>query len=93
MLGNLVLSWGGAWLLLVLGGFTAPWLPVAVAGGVLVHIAGDLLTSGGVPVPLTWIRGTTSRVSLGLFPTGSVLERLVVTPALTLELLAVLVLS
>lgn len=93
VLGNLVLSWGGAWLLLILGGFTAPWLPVAVAGGVLVHIAGDLATTGGIPVPLTWIRGTTARVSLSLFHTGFALERLVVTPALTLELVVVLALS
>ena len=54
VVGNLVLSWGGAWLLLAHSP-SPGWLPWAVALGVLVHIAGDFLTCSGVPVPLVWL--------------------------------------
>jgi len=55
---------------------TFEWLPYAVAGGVLVHIAGDYITTNGVPVPLTWINGQPRRVSLNLFRTGASIETL-----------------
>jgi membrane-bound metal-dependent hydrolase YbcI (DUF457 family) len=78
VVGNLVLSWGGAWLLL--GHSPSPgWLPWAVALGVLVHIAGDAITTAGIPVPLVWIA---RRCRLKLIPlrTGTVLERAVLAP-------------
>ena len=44
VIGNLVLSWGGAWLLLDHSP-NPGWLPWAVALGCLTHIAGDALTT------------------------------------------------
>lgn len=53
--GNLVVSAAAAWWL-VTAGVSVGWLPLAAAGGVLVHILGDALTTNGVPVPLsTWV--------------------------------------
>lgn len=78
VIGNLLLSWGGAWLLL--DHSTSPeWLPWAVAGGVLAHIVGDALTCQGVPVPLVW---TLRRVRLAATPmrTGATLEKAVLVP-------------
>jgi membrane-bound metal-dependent hydrolase YbcI (DUF457 family) len=74
VLGNLALSWGGAYFLTQQGDATFGWLPFAVAGGVLVHIAGDALTVGGCPVPLTWMDGHAKRYSLKLFKTGRPIE-------------------
>ncbi|MGY1821107.1 metal-dependent hydrolase [Geodermatophilus sp. SYSU D00079] len=79
VVGNLVLSWAGAWLLLE--HMPAPaWLPWAVALGVLTHIAGDAITTQGVPVPLVWL---VRRCRLALTPlrTGTVLEKAVLAPA------------
>jgi hypothetical protein len=79
VVGNLVLSWTGAWFLL---DHTAQptWLPWAVGLGALVHIAGDLITKQGVPVPLIWI---VHRCRLVLTPmrTGAFLEKAVLAPA------------
>jgi hypothetical protein len=79
VIGNLLLSWGGAWLLLAHTGSPA-WLPWAVMLGVLTHIVGDLLTCEGVPVPLFWVIGR-SRVKLSPMRTGTVLETAVLVPA------------
>jgi membrane-bound metal-dependent hydrolase YbcI (DUF457 family) len=79
VVGNLALSWGGAWLLL--DSMPQPaWLPWAVALGVLTHIAGDAITTQGVPVPLVWL---VKRCRLRLTPlrTGTVLEKAVLAPA------------
>src|SRR3954454_15527719 len=54
VVGNLVLSWGGAWFLLDHSP-NPGWLPWAVALGCLTHIAGDALTTAGIPVPMVWI--------------------------------------
>ena len=78
--GNLALSWGAAWWLTDTGHAAFGWLPFAVAGGVLVHIAGDALTVGGCPVPFTWLDGKASRYTLGLFKTGAGVERLLLAP-------------
>jgi len=79
VVGNQVLSWGGAWLLLEHMPSPA-WLPWAVALGVLTHIAGDAITTQGVPVPLVWV---IRRCRLALTPlrTGTVLEKAVLAPA------------
>jgi hypothetical protein len=78
VVGNLVLSWGGAWLLLA---HTPPplWLPWAVGVGVLAHIAGDALTREGIPIPLVWI---VHRARLAVTPmrTGCALEKVVLAP-------------
>ena len=78
VIGNLTLSWGGAWLLL---NHTASpeWLPWAVVLGVLTHIAGDLLTCEGVPVPLLWTVGR-SRIRISPMRTGARLETAVLVP-------------
>jgi membrane-bound metal-dependent hydrolase YbcI (DUF457 family) len=44
----------------------ATWLPVAVAGGVVIHIVGDALTTEKVPVPLTWMFARKYRIRWGL---------------------------
>ncbi|MEX5716805.1 metal-dependent hydrolase [Geodermatophilus maliterrae] len=78
VIGNLVLSWGGAWLLLA----HTPqptWLPWAVALGVLTHIAGDLVTKQGVPVPLLWLLRR-KRLALTPMRTGTTLEKAVLAP-------------
>jgi hypothetical protein len=78
ILGNLVLSWGGAWYLL--GHMAAPaWLPWAVAAGVLTHIVGDAITTAGVPVPLLWILNRGRLVFLPL-RTGATVEKAVLVP-------------
>ncbi len=80
ILGNLVLSWGGAWLLLTHMPNPA-WLPWAVTAGVLTHILGDALTKAGVPVPVLWLF-TGQRLSPLRLRTGATLEKSVVVPAL-----------
>jgi membrane-bound metal-dependent hydrolase YbcI (DUF457 family) len=86
-LGNLAISFLGAWWL-TRHGIVLPWLPVAVAGGVVTHIAGDALTTDGVPVPFTtWLRKKPWTVGLRLFRAGRGPEPLLqflVFPALTL---------
>ena len=78
VVGNLVLSWGGAWLLLAHSP-SPSWLPWAVGAGVLTHIAGDALTREGVPLPLLWIpcRG---RLALVPLRTGTTVEKAVLAP-------------
>ncbi|MGL5829795.1 MAG: metal-dependent hydrolase [Angustibacter sp.] len=46
--------------------FDSAWLPVAVAGGVVVHILGDALTTEKVPVPVTWLFPRKYRLRLGI---------------------------
>src|SRR4030095_7712526 len=78
VVGNLVLSWGGAWL--VLFHSTSPgWLPWAVALGCLTHIAGDALTTAGIPVPLVWIAPRLRRKLLPI-RTGNIVEKGVFVP-------------
>lgn len=54
------------------------WVPAAVAAGVLSHDLEDLLTKGPIRFlwPLPW------KISLGLFTTGSAMERRVMGPVL-----------
>jgi hypothetical protein len=80
VIGNLVLSWGGAWLLLAHSP-TPEWLPWAVALGVLTHIAGDAITTAGIPVPLIWVFHR-SRLKLLPIRTGAGVEKLVLVPLL-----------
>jgi membrane-bound metal-dependent hydrolase YbcI (DUF457 family) len=78
VVGNLILSWGSAWLLLAHS--PAPvWLPWVVALGVLTHIAGDAVTTAGIPVPLVWMF---RRCRLKLLPirTGALVEKAVLVP-------------
>ena len=74
-----MLSWTGAWLLLEHSPSPA-WLPWAVALGVLTHIAGDALTTQGVPVPVLWLLRR-SRLALTPLRTGTTLEKVVLVPA------------
>ncbi|MGY1722383.1 metal-dependent hydrolase [Blastococcus sp. SYSU DS0533] len=78
ILGNLLLSWCGAWLLLDHTG-TPSWLPWAVAAGVLTHVVGDAITTAGVPVPLLWL---VKRKRLALSPvrTGATVEKVALVP-------------
>jgi membrane-bound metal-dependent hydrolase YbcI (DUF457 family) len=78
VIGNLVISWGGAWLLLAHSPGPG-WLPLAVVLGVLTHIAGDGLTKEGVPVPLLWLFRR-SRLAPVHLRTGAVVERVVLVP-------------
>ena len=92
VLGNAALSWGGAWWLTTHELGDVGWLPWAVAGGVLVHIAGDWLTRGGVPVPLTWLGRRRRRVALDLFRTGAAVESGLVVPLASVAAVALVVL-
>ena len=79
VIGNLLLSWGGAWYLL--GHSPNPaWLPYAVGVGVLAHIAGDFLTKEGVPVPVFWLIRR-SRLAPIHLRTGALVEKAVLVPA------------
>jgi membrane-bound metal-dependent hydrolase YbcI (DUF457 family) len=82
VVGNLVLSWAGAWLLLEHMPQPA-WLPWAVALGVLTHIAGDAITTQGVPVPVLWL-AKRCRLKLTPLRTGTALEKAVLAPAFVL---------
>lgn len=93
VIGNLALSWGAAYWLTDTGHATFGWLPFAVAGGVLVHIAGDALTVGGCPVPFTWMDGKASRYSLKLFKTGAGVEKYVLAPGFLLAALTLFYLN
>jgi hypothetical protein len=91
VVGNLLMSWGGAWLLLDHSP-SPQWLPLAVMAGVLAHIVGDALTCQGVPVPLVW---TLHRARLAATPmrTGAALERVVLVPLFSTLTLAFLYLN
>lgn len=71
---NLVASVAAAWWITT-NGVALDWLPVAVMGGCLVHIAGDMLTPEGCPLfwPF-WGRN----FGVGLFTTGTWRETWVV---------------
>ena len=88
VIGNLVLSWGGAWLLLAHSPGPA-WLPLAVVAGVLTHIAGDGLTKEGVPVPLVWLVRR-SRLAPVHLRTGATVERVVLVPLFVVATVAFL---
>lgn len=88
VIGNLVLSWGGAWLLLDHSPSPA-WLPLAVAAGVLTHIAGDWLTREGVPVPVFWLVRR-SRLAPVHLRTGAVVEKAVLVPLFALATVVLL---
>jgi membrane-bound metal-dependent hydrolase YbcI (DUF457 family) len=86
VVGNLILSWGSAWFLLQHS--PAPgWLPWAVALGVLTHIAGDAITTAGVPVPVLWVF---HRARLKLLPirTGATVEKAVLVPLFLVAIVA-----
>ena len=82
VIGNLVMSWGAAWLLLA-HTYDPTWLPAAVVVGVLTHIAGDALTCQGVPVPLVWVLHR-ARLKLTPLRTGTTFEKAVLAPAFLL---------
>ena len=88
IIGNLVLSWGGAWLLLAHSP-SPVWLPLAVVVGVLTHIAGDGRTKEGVPVPVFWLVRR-SRIAPVHLHTGAVVERAVLVPLFVLATVAFL---
>ncbi|MDT0277703.1 metal-dependent hydrolase [Blastococcus goldschmidtiae] len=78
VLGNLALSWGGAWQLLEHSPQPG-WLPWAVAAGVLTHIVGDAITTAGVPTPLLWLVNRGRLVFLPL-RTGATVEKSILVP-------------
>jgi hypothetical protein len=78
IVGNLVASWGGAWLLLDHSPSPA-WLPWAIALGVVAHIGGDFLTKEGIPVPVIWI-ARRCRISPIHLRTGATVEKVLLAP-------------
>lgn len=81
---NVLISATTAWWLVTHGAQDVRALPLVIAGGVLVHILGDLPTREGVPVPVAWLFGVHRRIGLDLFRVNSPLEHFVVAPALSL---------
>lgn len=83
---NILVSFGVSWWLT----FHTPTfldsllLAAALALGVVVHILGDLVTKGGVPIPIMWMTGNRRRLSLNLFTVNDPIERWFVAPALSL---------
>lgn len=82
--GNLIASIATAWWLTTHSEHNMHALALVVAGGVLVHILGDLPTRAGLPVPIAWMFGSQRRIGLDLFRVNSPLEHLIVAPALSL---------
>lgn len=83
--GNFVASSAMSWWLAAQGaGELSLLLAAAVVVGMAVHIAGDALTSGGVPIPLVWLIRREARIGLGLFGADSWVEKAVVGPLLSL---------
>ena len=78
IVGNIALSWAGAWWLLDHSP-QPTWLPWAVALGVLTHIAGDALTTAGIPLPVLWLLRRT-RLAFSPMRTGTVIEKAVLVP-------------
>ena len=69
-LGNFVVSVSAA-AALVAADVRLPWIPIAVIGGCVVHVLGDALTKGGIPVPFTTLPGMKFRTwGLGWFRSG-----------------------
>lgn len=92
---NLSASLGAAWWLTTeVASSTyvvwAPLLALAVCVGVVVHIAGDAVTTEGVPVPLMWLTAGPRRGGVPLFSTGGLVESFVVAPLLAGGLIAAL---
>lgn len=79
IIGNIALSWAGAWWLLEHSPQPG-WLPWAVGLGVLTHIAGDALTTAGIPVPVLWVFRR-ARIAVSPLRTGTVIEKAVLVPA------------
>lgn len=82
---NATLSWVFAYAVVIVGDAGTWWVPLAVAGGVVVHILGDSLTTSGVPVPGAWLlpipRRDVPAWGVRWFRTGSRAERGFVAPA------------
>jgi membrane-bound metal-dependent hydrolase YbcI (DUF457 family) len=75
--GEVIVATMAAWWVAVnLPGST--WMVCAVGFGAVLHLVGDLVTKGGLPVLWPWEH----RHSLGWFRAGSLVERLAVCPAL-----------
>ncbi|MGY1604277.1 metal-dependent hydrolase [Geodermatophilus sp. SYSU D00815] len=91
VIGNLVISWGGAWLFL---DHSPPptWLPYAVAVGVLAHVVGDFLTREGIPVPVVWVVRK-CRISPIHLRTGATVEKVLLAPAFLVATLVFLYLN
>jgi len=87
---NLVLSFLGAWWLVVNGAHNLYALPLLAAAGVLTHIVGDWMTTEGIPIPVAHLFGDRRRLSLKLFKVNTLAERLLVAPALSLLGIALL---
>lgn len=82
---NFVVSVAVGWWLTAQGAAElASWLAVVVPLGMLVHIAGDLITTEGVPVPVAWLFSRRCRIKLFPVRTGGPLENAVITPGLGL---------
>jgi membrane-bound metal-dependent hydrolase YbcI (DUF457 family) len=81
VLGNLTMSIAGAWLLTTYGGGFPAWLPLAIVGGCLAHLAGDLVTQNGLPAPVVWV-WTRRRIQFTTIDTGGPTEA-VIAAALT----------
>jgi hypothetical protein len=80
---NLIVSALGAAALVAAGANQVKLLPLVMAAGVLIHIAGDWLTDEGIPTPIAWIFGHRDRLSFGLFRVNGPLERAVIAPVLS----------
>lgn len=80
---NLGVSTAAGWWHAELAAEALAMIPAAVTIGVLVHILGDLVTPGGVPVPVVWLHRR-RRIAVPILRTGGFLERAVLAPTLCL---------
>lgn len=87
---NLLVSALAAWVLVASGAHQIRLLPLVLAAGVLIHIAGDWLTDEGVPIPVVWIFGHRERLSVGLFGVNGIIERALIAPLLSIACIVLL---
>lgn len=80
---NALVSAGAGVALVHLGADQLSLLPLVLAAGVVVHVAGDAISTSGVPVPVAWI-WTGRRVAVARMRVNSRVETRLLAPLLSL---------
>lgn len=90
---NLAASWASAWWLSGHAAGELWWLPIAVAVGIVLHIAGDALTKSCVPRPFSWLDGQPDGFGTGPLRTNTWYEEWLIAPGLLITTAVLLYLN